>query len=216
MAQQIAGSVTRDAAALRSADPAVRQQAARRIWERFEPRLLELVRRRLNPRLRVRADEEDIVQSLFQSFFAAPQDEHGSLPEDRDGLWRLLVWLAMCKVANTAHRHQALRRDFRREDVPWKAAELCSANLASWMAEVEDRAALPPQDAVIFQDEFERLLGLLPEDLQQIFVWRLEGHTNAEIGNAINRTERTVELKMRIIRKTLERELGAQSGTHTG
>ncbi len=216
MSLQTAGSVTHDGAALRSADPLVRQQAARRIWERFEPRLLEIVRRRLNPRLRVRADEEDIVQSLFRSFFMARRDGDRVVPASREGLWRLLVWLAMCKVANAAHEHQALRRDVRREERPWKGAEPWEANVASWMAELEDRAALPPQDAVIFRDEFERLLGLLPEDLQQIFVWRLEGHTNAEIGSAINRTGRTVELKLRIIRKLLERHLGARMAPHTG
>jgi len=49
--------------------------------------------------------------------------------------------------------------------------------------------------------------------LQQIFVWKLQGHTNAEIGRMITRTERTVELKMQIIRKTLEQDLKTRTGS---
>jgi DNA-directed RNA polymerase specialized sigma24 family protein len=81
------------------------------------------------------------------------------------------------------------------------------------MAELEDRAVLSAEEAAISREEFSRLLEQLPEDLQQIFVWKLESHTNAEIGRLINRTERTVELKMKIIRKSLER--GSLPGEHS-
>ena len=56
MLQNSGGSITRDAADLRSPDPLDRERAARRIWVRLEPQLLKLVRRRLNPRIRVRTD----------------------------------------------------------------------------------------------------------------------------------------------------------------
>ncbi len=216
MSQDSGGSITRDAADLRSPDLLVRERAARQIWVRFEPRLLELVRRRLNPRIRVRADEDDIVQSMFKSFFAMGHDGDRALPADRDELWRLLVWMAMCKIANTAHKHQALRRDVRREDPPARSPELSGSKLAGWMAELEDRDSFSPQEAAIFHEEFDRLLGKLPEQLQQIFVWKLQGHTNAEIGRMINRTERTVELKIQIIRKTLEQDLKTRIGFGTG
>jgi RNA polymerase sigma-70 factor, ECF subfamily len=213
MSPDSAGSITRDAADLRSPDALVREQAARRIWERFEPRLLELVRRRLNPRIRVRADEDDLVQSMFKSFFAIGHDGDRAPPADREELWRLLVWMAMCKIANTAHKHHAMRRDVRREDPQAGSPELSGSKLAGWMAELEDRDSLTPQEAAVFHEEFDRLLCKLPEQLQQIFVWKLQGHTNAEIGRMINRTERTVELKMQIIRKTLEQDLMTRSGS---
>ena len=91
MSQNSGGSITRDAADLRSPDPLDRERAARRIWVRLEPRLLKLVRRRLNSRIRVRTDEDDIVQSMFKSFFAVAHDGDRTLPADRDELWRLLV-----------------------------------------------------------------------------------------------------------------------------
>jgi DNA-directed RNA polymerase specialized sigma24 family protein len=153
---------------------------------------------------------------MFKSFFEVGRRGDRPPPADRDALWRCLVWMAMCKVANTAHLHQAQRRDVRREAPQGRAPVAPDEGIASWMPELEDRDALVPADAAIFREEFDRLLGLLSEDLQQIFVWKLEGHTSAEIGRRILRTERTVELKMRIIRKTLQRGLGTHTGFEPG
>jgi len=216
MSQNSGGSITRDSGDLRSSDPLVREQAARQIWVRFETRLLELVRRRLNPGIRGRADEDDIGQSMFKGFLALGHDGDGALPADRDGFWRLLVWIAMCKVATTAHEHHARRRDVRREDPPVGSPELYGPKLAGWMAELEDRDSLTPQEAAVAHEEFDRLLGMLPEQLQEIFIWKLQGHTNAEIGRMITRTERTVELKLQIIRKTLEQDLHTRAGSGAG
>ena len=47
-------------------------------------------------------------------------------------------------------------------------------------------------------------------------MWKLQGHTNAEIGRMITRTERTVELKIQIIRKTLEQDLKTRTGSGAG
>ncbi len=216
MSQNSGGSITRDAGDLCSADPVVREQAARQIWEWFEPRLLELVQGRLNPRIRVRADEDDTFQNMFKTFSAIAHDGDRVLPADRDEFWRLLVWMAMCKIAYTAHKHHAMRRDVRREDPPVGSPELSGSKLVDWMAELEDRDSLSPQEAAVFHEEFDRLLGKLPEQLQQIFVWKLQGHTNAEIGRMITRTERTVELKIQIIRKTLEQDLKTRTGSGAG
>src|SRR5262245_27445699 len=62
------GSVTGAMAELHAPDPQVRGEAARRLWEHFAPRLRALARSRLDAKIRVREDESDIVQSLFQSF----------------------------------------------------------------------------------------------------------------------------------------------------
>ena len=59
------------------------------------------------------------------------------------------------------------------------------------------------------EEEIEEWLKPLPEDLRQVALWKLEGYTNREIGVMIERTERTVELKMRIIRQYLEKRLAA-------
>src|SRR4051812_13738342 len=160
MSTHISGSVTRDAADLRSPDGLVREQAARRIWERSEPRLLELVRRRLNPRIRVREDEHDVLQSMFKSFFGMQPGHDQPVLTSRGELWKFLVWMAMCKVANAAHKHQAYCRDVRREQ-PLGLPDFSDPSVAGWIAGVEDRGELSPDEAAISREEFDRLLRQL-------------------------------------------------------
>ena len=62
------GSVTRLIGDLRSDDSAVRDLAARLIWQRYFHALLELARSNLDKRVRRRTDEEDVAQSMFKSF----------------------------------------------------------------------------------------------------------------------------------------------------
>src|SRR2546429_351370 len=59
------GSVTRWVTALKSGDPA----AAQRLWERYHLRLVSLAREKLRSARRRSADEEDVVQGAFHSFF---------------------------------------------------------------------------------------------------------------------------------------------------
>jgi hypothetical protein len=66
-----AGSVTRLIHRFRSGSADSSDEAARRIWVRYLPRLLTLARRHLNRRIRVLHDEEDLAQSMAGSFFNA-------------------------------------------------------------------------------------------------------------------------------------------------
>jgi DNA-directed RNA polymerase specialized sigma24 family protein len=198
------GSVTQDMADLRALDASIRDRAAWRIWERFAPRLCALARSRLNDRVRVREDENDIVQSLFQSFFAAQQGP-GLALGGRKELWRLLVWMTLCKVANAANHHQRDRRDVRRERSPASPIGPSDGG-EDRFAEVEDTRMLSPDDVVISRAELARILSYLPEDLRQILTWRLEGYTNADISRMIARTKRMVEIKMQLIREILDRD----------
>jgi RNA polymerase sigma-70 factor (ECF subfamily) len=199
--------MTRWAEDLRSTDPRVRDEAARRIWERYAARLLVLVRRRLDERVRRRSDEEDVLQSMYESFCLGRIRDEGRLLS-RDDLWRLLVHITLCKVANAANRERAARRDVRRElDAP--ADREHDAPSPGWLLDRLNRSGPTPDEALALEEEIEEWLKPLPEDLRQVALWKLEGYTNREIGVMIERTERTVELKMRIIRQYLEKRLAA-------
>jgi DNA-directed RNA polymerase specialized sigma24 family protein len=108
-------------------------------------------------------------------------------------------------VANTAHHHQRARRDVRRERSPASPSGPLEG-ASDRLAEFEDIRALSPKDEVISRIELARMLLRFRKDLRQIITWKLEGYTNAEIGRKIDRTERTVEIKMRLIREILERD----------
>jgi DNA-directed RNA polymerase specialized sigma24 family protein len=190
------GSLTRWAQELHAPEAPRREEAARQLWLHFAERLRALIRRKLDPGLRRRADEDDILQSLFAGYVAAKPGPDGP-PRNRAELWRLLVRITICKVANTAERHRAARRDVRRE------RPIGALGDGTAPTELEDRYRINPADEALMREEFARLLAVLPEDLQNVLALRLEGNTNAEIAVRLGRGERTIELKMRAIRGLL-------------
>jgi DNA-directed RNA polymerase specialized sigma24 family protein len=109
----------------------------------------------------------------------------------------------LCSDSNVADHHRARCRDLRREQ---SLAEIRTGVGGSQPFEPQDHRGLDPADEAVARIEFARLLGVLPADLREVFVMRLDGYTNAQIAAQIGRVERTVELKMRTIRALLRRE----------
>jgi DNA-directed RNA polymerase specialized sigma24 family protein len=128
-------------------------------------------------------------------------------PASREELWKLLVRITMCTVVNTAHRHLAARRDVRRERTDSNESPTTGSLFPRWMLDHVDRSQPSHEEKIIVLEEVERLLQGLPTDLRCIVIWKLEGYTNAEIAGMIGRTVRSVELKMQVIRKCIERGL---------
>src|SRR3954452_4096551 len=108
------GSVTVMIARLRSNDPQEREAAARLIWRRYFPALLDLARGHLDRRVRRREDEEDVLQSVFGSF-CRRQGRGDFELEGRDALWALLVTITLRKARNASNRHRCASRDYQRE-----------------------------------------------------------------------------------------------------
>src|SRR5512135_392974 len=108
------GSVTQLIPKLHDADPDVRAAAARLVWQRYCRKLLALARSHLNQRIRCREDEQDVLQSMFQSFCRRRRRGDFDL-NSRNDLWNLLVTITLCKARSAAHHHRRQRRDIRRE-----------------------------------------------------------------------------------------------------
>ncbi len=68
--------------------------AADRIWRLYFDRLVRAVRRRLYGQNRAISDEEDIVLSVFNSFYAAAEKDRFPDLADRDDLWRRLLTMS--------------------------------------------------------------------------------------------------------------------------
>src|SRR6478752_6418510 len=96
------GSVTRWVTALKGGDTA----AAQPLWERYHRRLVSLARQKLQAARRREADEEDVVQNAFHSFFRGVARGRFPQLQDRDNLWRLLVVITARKALDQlAHEH---------------------------------------------------------------------------------------------------------------
>src|SRR5207249_10470385 len=100
------GSVTRWVAALKAGDTA----AAQPLWERYHRQLVALARRKLDAARRRAADEEDVVQSAFHSFFRGVAGGRFPRLDDRDNLWRLLVVITARKALDQLAHENAKRR----------------------------------------------------------------------------------------------------------
>ena len=180
---------------MRSEDASLRDDAARRLWERYAPALLHLARRHLDKKLLQRADEDDVLQSMYASFCIRQQRGNFDLA-GRDDLWKLLVTVTLRKARNAARRHRQQTRDYRRENGDG------DPNRGGLAHELFDVTEPTPDDAAAFNDELERRLRALGNPvLRQIALFKLEGYTNKEIAQELdNCTERTIERKLARIR----------------
>src|SRR5436190_8655524 len=190
------GSVTRWVTALKGGDAA----AAQPLWERYHRRLVALAREKLRSARRRAADEEDVVQSAFHSFFQGMT--RGRFPQlgDRDNLWRLLVVITARKaVDQLAHEHAK-----RRGGGTLQGESRMSPGPGGW-----DEAGIEqvvgdeptPEFAAQVAEEYERLLDLLGDDtLRRVAVWKMEGLTNDEVAARLDCSRRTVARKLETIR----------------
>src|SRR5438876_9981826 len=86
------------------------ENAARQIVEGYLDRLVILARRHLHQRLAPRIDPEDIVQSVFRTFFTRVKDGQFVFAE-QDDLLKLLVRITLNKTLRQIAYHKAAKRN---------------------------------------------------------------------------------------------------------
>lgn len=168
--------------------------AAQPLWDAYFPRLVALARGKLRGTARRGADEEDVALSAFDSF--CRRAERGQFPrlDDRDDLWQLLFVLTIRKAIDLA-RYQG--RTSRGGGRVVALADLAGLDLDAALGS-EPSPALAAQMA----DELERLISRLgDESLRSVLCWKMEGWTNREIAARLGCVEKTVERKLRSIRR---------------
>lgn len=158
--------------------------------------LLRIARKRLGGELQRRVDEEDIVQSVFRSFFRRVQE--GSIVlSDGQKMWNLLCAITLTKVRRQSQYHSRQRRSIRRESAAGPPAPDCGPD------EPID-PAVPPEVLAAFEDEFQSLLEDLDPLERRVVDLRLQDLTNDEIALEIGVSERTVRRTLKRIERRLE------------
>jgi RNA polymerase sigma factor (sigma-70 family) len=190
------GSVTRWVTALKGGDLA----AAQPLWERYHRRLIALARRKLQASRRLGADEDDVVQNAFHSFFQGIT--RGRFPQlsDRDNLWRILVVITARKALDQlAHEHSKRQGGGTSQATP-RISPVESESDELLIEQVVGEEPTPEFAAQV-AEEYERLLDLLDdESLRRVAVWKMEGLTNDEIAQQLDCSRRTVARKLETIR----------------
>jgi RNA polymerase sigma-70 factor (ECF subfamily) len=195
------GSFDNVMARLRAGDPA----AAATLFHRFAGRLIALARSRLDGRLRQKVDPEDVLQSVYKSFFLRHADGQLDL-RDWDSLWALLTVITVRKCGQWIDHFHAGVRDVGREGAPPSGAGEAGR---TWEALAREPN---PSEVAMLTETVEHLLRGLPERDREILALALQGYAALEISEQLGRPERTVYRVLERIRKQLQRQRTESAG----
>lgn len=174
------------------------EAAAQQLYDNYCERLLALARRRLSLAMTRRVDAEDIVQSVFRTFFHRLKEGQFTL-EDQDDLCKLLMRITVHKTLRQVAHHRAAKRDLRQE-----AGQQDDAV----QQELRDLLDHEPnaEVAVAFLEQLEGFLTRLKPQERQILEWRLQGETSEEIGRKLGLYDRKVRRVLEHIRRLAAQE----------
>ena len=172
------------------------QDAAARLFQAYSGRLVGLARRRLHGLVRHKADPEDVMASVFKSFFRRDAAEAFDLPS-WDSLWALLTLITLRKCGYQTRHFLAACRDVQRE----AATGAPDGSWAGWEAIAREPT---PDEAAQLTDTVEQLMAELDERDRPIVTLSLQGFAAPEIADQTGRSERTVYRALERVRERLE------------
>jgi RNA polymerase sigma-70 factor (ECF subfamily) len=178
------------------------KEAAAAVVDRFTRRLIDLARSRLDPLLRRKIDPEDILQSVYRSFFQHHAQGQYHL-ETWDGLWGMLVVMTLRRCGFRRAYFRAACRDVQREAGPPESEN----SAADWELLGREPA---PEEAVILAETIEQLMHGLTLREQEILGLALQGCSSSEISARVGRSERTVQRVLKRVRQRLEQMHAAE------
>lgn len=154
------------------------EDAATRLYLKYARRLMSVARAKSSEELKSRVDAEEIVQSVFRTFFRRAAHGCYDVPPG-DDLWKLLLVIALNKVRKAGQYHRAAKRDVRLTK---------GAQFIDWSQGGSDELAYKQLALVV-----EELLMTLTPQHRTMMEMRIEGFEVAEIAKRSKRSKRTVE-----------------------
>jgi RNA polymerase sigma-70 factor (ECF subfamily) len=173
------------------------QRAAQELFDRYAERLLALARRRISQRLASRVDPEDVVQSVFRTFFDRAKAGQFTI-EDPNDVCKLLARITVHKTLRQIAFHKAAKRDPSLE-----AGQGLDGQ--ERLREILDREPTP-EAANAFVDQLEHFLGRLRPSDRQILELRMQGYNNLEIAEQLKVSDRKIRRLMERVRGLAEQE----------
>jgi RNA polymerase sigma-70 factor (ECF subfamily) len=168
------------------------EDAATELYFRYANRLKALARAKCGSSLARCIDVDDIVQSVFRTFFRVARLGEYDVPDGED-LWRLFLVISLNKIRAKGAFHLAAKRDVRMT-APVDCAD----------PSLQDQLHDDPWNPVLMQMAVEEALAQLDERQREIVELRMRGHEVAEIAERTGRSKRTVERNLQEIRTKLK------------
>jgi RNA polymerase sigma-70 factor (ECF subfamily) len=173
------------------------EDAARELFDRYAEQLVLLARKRISQRLASRIDAEDIVQSVFRTFFHRARQGQFHL-EEPDDVCKLLARITVHKTFRQIAYHRRAKRDAGQEAGQGDHAQDLLLKLLT--------GEPTPEEATAFLDQLEHFLNLLKPEERKILELRMEGYSNAEITEQLGTHDRKIRRLMVKVREMAERE----------
>jgi len=167
------------------------RDAALGLYLRYAQRLLHSTQRNMSSALAQRMDPEDVVQSVFRTFFRRAAGGQYQVPTG-DELWKLLLVISLNKVRTAGRHHHAAKRD-----------AAISVNLS-------EQDGFSPQA----EDDFARkllelsiteVISEFPPSAQRVIDLRIQGYEVNQISEITRRSKRTVERILQHFRSEMMR-----------
>ncbi len=173
------------------------QDAATELYLRYARRLHGLASKQTSEELKQQVDPEEIVQSVFRTFFRRAASGAYYIPQGGE-LWRLLLVMTLNRIRRASEYHRAQRRNFRLtvsvgDDKIFQHLEQSS---------FEDESALQ-----LLRHVVEDLIGELQVPQREMVRLRIEGYEVDEIATFTRRSKRTVERTLQRFRDRMRRAL---------
>jgi RNA polymerase sigma-70 factor (ECF subfamily) len=172
------------------------QDAATDVFHRYKNRLIALARSRLDG-VRRKVDPEDVVDSVYKSFFVRVSGERIG-PENWDSLWSLLAVITLRKCGHLIEYFHAACRDIGREQTSRPSAEESHRN---WEAIAREPT---PCEAAMLAETVQQLMLRFGTREREIAGLVLQGLSNQDISAQVPCSERTVRRVLARMKTLLE------------
>ena len=166
------------------------------LYRAFGDRLLALAKLEIGDKLGLYVEAQDVVQSVFRTFFRRARSEDGDavLPPGTD-LWHLLLVITLNKIRRAGCYHRRAKRTIRRT-----------------VALLDDAADDGGEESelTLLRMTVEDLLERVEPDKRAVVVMLLGGMSIEEISEATNRAPRTIYRTVKSFQDMIEPLLNDQ------
>jgi RNA polymerase sigma factor (sigma-70 family) len=174
-------------------------EALGKLHARYWPQLVGLARSRLKGVHGPIANEEDLAQEAFWSFYAALKAGRVPRLQNRHHLLAILSHIIACRAVNQMEYELSAQKrgggKVHNESAHWVSGERRHA------LELATSAEKTPLEQAILNDCYRHFVSSLPEHLRDFAELHLAGCTHKEIAKQLGCVERTVERKLAMIFK---------------
>ncbi len=168
------------------------EDAATALYVKYAKRLQHFAKAKTSDRLSSRFDPDDVVQSVFRTFFRRAAEGFFDVPPGEE-IWNLFLVITLNKIRRLGKFHRRQRRSVETTE--------------STESHPSDVAILDETPLVTLQMSIDELLQGLPPVKRSMVEMRIQGFAINEIADTTGRCTRTVERTLQQFREELAEQV---------